>query len=92
MNRTTSAVEMLRLRAMLDGAGIEWHDNSDNFMIRTSDIDSSGWKEFSAICGPYAYGTIELWTREMVENKLDPIGLDTAEEAFALIRRQVMGE
>ena len=81
--------EMLRLRDMLDGAGIEWHDNSDEIMCRTSDTGDCGWKKFSAICGRYAFGEIELWTNTMLDNKQDPIGLGTAEEAFALIREEV---
>ena len=92
MNRTTGAVEMLRLRAMLDKAGIEWHDNSDERIYRTQAYGEDGKLGFSAIYGRSTYGNIELWTREMRENKLDPIGLNTADEAFALIRRQVMGE
>lgn len=80
--------EMLRLRDMLDAAGIEWHDASDEIMCRTNDTGGCGWT-FSAICGRHAYGTIELWTNTMLDNKLDPIGLSTAEEAFALIREEV---
>lgn len=80
--------EMLRLRDMLDGAGIEWHDNSDETMCRTQLFDGDTMV-FSAICGYGAYGTIELWTRMMKQNRQDPIGLDTAEEAFALIREEV---
>lgn len=92
MNRTTGAVEMLRLRAMLDEAGIKWYDDSDRYICRTQARSEDAKIDFSAIYGRSTYGNIELWTREMRENKLDPIGLNTAEEAFALIRRQVMGE
>ena len=81
--------EMLRLRTILDGAGIEWHDNSDEVMCRTSDTGGNDWKKFSAFCGRWAYGAIELWTGTMQENKQDPIGLDTAEEAFAMIQEEV---
>lgn len=81
--------EMLRLRAMLDRAGVEWHDASDETMCRTSDTGGNDWGKFSAICGRYAYGNIELWTKTMQENKLDPIGLGTADEAFELIREEV---
>ena len=80
--------EMMRLRDMLDAAGIEWHDDSDFLMCRTHDTAHRDWT-FSAICGRYAYGTIELWTKTMRENKQDPIGLNTAEEAFELIRKEV---
>lgn len=80
--------EMLRLRDMLDGAGIEWHDNSDRFMCRTQLFDGDEMV-YSAICGRYAYGNIELWTDTMQENKLDPIGLQTAEDAFEMIREEV---
>lgn len=80
--------EMLRLRDMLDGAGIEWHDNTDEIMCRTQLFDGDEMV-YSAICGRYAYGTIELWTNSMIENKLTPIGLQTAEDAFALIREEV---
>lgn len=80
--------EMLRLREMLDDAGIEWHDNTDEIMCRTSDTGDCGWT-FSAICGERTCGVIELWTNTMIENKLDPIGLQTAEEAFELIREEV---
>lgn len=82
--------EMLRLRDMLDGAGIEWRDDSDETMCRTNNASDCGWDwTFSAICGRYTYGAIELWTKTMVENKQDPIGLQTAEKAFALIREEV---
>lgn len=80
--------EMLRLRDMLDGAGIEWHGHNDIY-CHTDDADEDRSWTFSAICGYGAYGTIELWTKTMCENKLGPIGLDTAEEAFALIREEV---
>ena len=80
--------EMMRLRDMLDGAHIEWHDASDGIMCRTHDTEDDSWT-FSAVCGYGAYGTIELWTKTMRENKQDPIGLNTAEEAFALIREEV---
>ena len=80
--------EMLRLRDMLDAAGIEWHDASDEIMCRTHDTEDDSWT-FSAICGQHAYGEIELWTRTMKQDREDPIGLDTAEEAFALIREEV---
>lgn len=81
--------EMLRLRKMLDLAHIEWRDNSDEATCRTSDTGGNDWGKFSAICGRWAYGEIELWTRTMQESKLDPIGLSTAEEALALIREEV---
>jgi len=80
--------EMLRLRALLDRAGVEWHDNSDEGMCRTQLFDGDEMV-YSAICGRYAYGTIELWTRNARSCKLDPIGLGTAEEALALIREEV---
>ena len=89
MTPTPPNREMMRLRDMLDEARIEWHDDSDRFMCHTNDTGGNDWKKFSAICGRYAYGNIELWTDTMQENKLDPIGLDTAEEAFALIREEV---
>lgn len=85
--------EMVRLREMLDEAGIKWHDASGGYYCRTqgpsADIDD--W-QFSAVCGPHAYGEIELWTQTMRYTKphaLNPIGLDTAEDAFALIRQEV---
>ena len=80
--------EMLRLRDMLDGAGIEWHDASDEIMCRTQLFDGDEMV-YSAICGRHAYGTIELWTRNARSCKQDSIGLNTAEEAFALIREEV---
>ena len=80
--------EMMRLRDMLDGAGIEWHDNSDEIMCRTQLFDGDAMV-YSAICGRYTYGNIELWTRNARSCKLGPIGLDTAEEAFELIREEV---
>jgi len=80
--------ETLRLRDMLDEAGIEWHGDRDVF-CHTNDADEDHNWTFSAICGYGAYGTIELWTRTMKQNKEEPIGLDTAEEAFALIREEV---
>lgn len=80
--------EMMRLRDMLDAAGIEWHDNTDEIMCRTQLFDGDEMV-YSAICGRYAYGNIELWTRNARSCKQDPIGLDTAEEAFALIREEV---
>jgi len=80
--------EMLRLRDMLDSAGIEWHDNSDEIMCRTQLFDGDEMV-YSAICGRHAYGNIELWTRNARSCKQDPIGLSTAEEAFALIREEV---
>lgn len=80
--------QMLRLRDMLDAAGIEWHDNSDEIMCRTQLYDGDEMV-YSAICGRYAYGEIELWTRNARSCKQDPIGLSTAEKAFALIREEV---
>ena len=80
--------EMTRLRALLDRAGVEWHDNSDEIMCRTQLFDGDE-AVYSAICGPHAYGVIELWTRNARSCKLDPVGLGTAEEAFALIREEV---
>lgn len=88
MTPTPPNREMLRLRDMLDAAGIEWHDASDGIMCRTHDTENDDWT-FSAICGYGAYGTIELWTKTMKQNREDPIGLNTAEEAFALIRKEV---
>ena len=87
--------EMARLREMLDEAGIKWHDASSGSFCRTQgpSKDDKQW-QFSAVCGPHAYGEIELWTQTMRDAKpyaLDPIGLDTAEEAFALIRAEVDG-
>lgn len=81
--------EMVRLRAMLDGAGIEWEDNSDCIMCRTQRRGEDEKLDFSAICGRYAYGAIELWTRNAISCKQDPVGLSTAEEAFELIRDEV---
>lgn len=81
--------EMIELRRMLDAAGIEWHDDSDGLFCRTNDVDEDFSWTFSATCGTCSYGTIELWTRTMRERKQDPIGLDTAEEAFELIRKEV---
>ena len=80
--------EMTRLRALLDRAGIKWNDNSDETMCRTQLFDGDEMV-YSAICGPHAYGVIELWTRNARSCKLDPVGLGTAEEAFALIREEV---
>ena len=80
--------EMLRLRDMLDGAGIEWHDNSDCMFCRTQLFDGDEMV-YSAVCGMSTYGNIELWTRNARSCKQDPIGLDTAEEAFGLIREEV---
>lgn len=80
--------EMARLRVLLDGAGIEWHDNSDCMMCRTQLFDGDEMV-YSAVCGKYTYGTIELWTRNARSCKQDPIGLDTAEDAFELIREEV---
>lgn len=80
--------EMARLRTMLDGSGIEWEDNSDFVMCRTQEYDGDVMV-FSAVCGEYAYGAIELWTRNMRAAKEDPIGLSTAEEAYQMIREQV---
>ena len=81
--------EMVRLRQMLDGAGIEWEDNSDFIMCRTQGYGEDGEWDYSAIFGFGAYGEIELWTRDMKIRKEDPVGLGTAEEAFELIREQV---
>lgn len=81
--------EMLRLRDMLDEAGIEWEDNSDFIMCRTQRRSEDGEWDYSAICGFGAYGAIELWTRDMRIRKEDPVGLNTAEDAFELIRKQV---
>lgn len=80
--------EMARLRAMLDEEGIEWNDNTDGFFCRTQQFDGDEIV-FSAVCGPFAYGTIELWTRKMVAAREDPVGLATAEEAMRLIREVV---
>lgn len=77
--------EMARLREMLNEEGIEWNDNSDGFYCRTQQFDGDEIV-FSAVCGQFAYGTIELWTRRMVAAKEDPVGLATAEEAMRLIR------
>jgi len=81
--------EMVRLRQLLDEAGIGWHDNSDFVMCRTQANDGDEILDFSAICGFGAYGVIELWTRDMRIRKEDPIGLQTAEEAYQMIREQV---
>ena len=81
--------QMMRLRDMLDGAGIEWHDNSDEIMCRTQLFDGDEMV-YSAICGWHAYGNIELWTRNARSCKQDPIGLNTAEKAFELIREEVV--
>lgn len=80
--------EMTRLRAMLDGAGIEWDDNSDEIMCRTQRYDGDEMV-FSAVNGEFAYGEIELWTRDMRIRKEDPVGLDSADDAFEMIREQV---
>jgi len=80
--------EMKRLRGMLDAAGIEWHDNTDGILCRTQRFDGDGMV-YSAVCGMSTYGTIELWTRNARSCKQDPIGLDTAEEAFELICEEV---
>ena len=80
--------EMMRLRAMLDDVGIEWHDNTDETTFRTQLYDGDDMV-YSAICGRHTFGNIELWTRNARSCKLGPIGLDTAEEAFALIREEV---
>lgn len=82
--------EMVRLREMLDEAGIKWQDASSGFFCRTQgpSADVDDW-QFSAVCGPHAYGEIELWTQTMRDAKQDPIGLSRAEEAFALIRAEV---
>lgn len=63
--------EMLELREMLDKAGIAWHDESDFMMCRTQQHDSDGMV-FSAVCGEYAYGNVELWTRAMQEAQGGP--------------------
>lgn len=80
--------EMMRLRDMLDGADIEWYDNSDETTCRTQLYDGDDMV-YSAIYGQHTFGTIELWTRNARSCKLGPIGLNTAEEAFALIREEV---
>lgn len=80
--------EMARLRAMLGDEGIEWDDNSDGFYCRTQQFDGDEIV-FSAVCGPYAYGTIEVWTRKMIAAKEYPVGLDTAEDAMEFIREVV---
>lgn len=80
--------EMIRLRDMLDGADIEWHDNSDETTCRTQLYDGDDMV-YSAIYGQDTFGTIELWTRNARSCKLGPIGLNTAEEAFVLIREEV---
>lgn len=77
--------EMARLREMLNEEGIEWNDNSDGFFCRKQQLDEDNIV-FSAVCGPFAYGTIELWTRKMIAAKEDPVGLATADEAMELIR------
>ena len=82
------STEMMRLRDMLDVEGNAWHDNSDRIAYRTQLWDGDH-NVFSAIYGRYTYGEIELWTRSMQERKEDPIGLDTAEEAMELIRKEV---
>ena len=80
--------EMRRLRDMLDEAHIKWYDASGMGLCRTNDTGDYDWT-FSAICGEHTYGTIELWTRTMMQNREYPIGLSTAEEAFELIREEV---
>ena len=87
---TPPNAEMVRLRQMLDGNGIGWQDNSDFIMCRTQGYGEDDEWDFSAICGFGAHGEIELWTRDMRIRKEDPIGLGTAEEAYELIRGQVM--
>lgn len=82
------SADMVRLRAMLDADGIEWCDNTDELICRTQQWDGDEMV-FSAIYGRYTYGEIELWTKTMKERHEDPIGLDTAEEAMELIRREV---
>lgn len=85
--------EMVRLREMLDSEGIEWHDDSDQFICRTNSGDDrepvcdDGCRyTFSAVCGLGTYGTIELWRYCDTDG---PIGLDTAEEAMAKIKEVV---
>ena len=80
--------EMIRLREMLDEEGVEWSDHSDGFFCRTQQFDGDEIV-FSAACGLFACGTIELWTRKMIAAREDPVGLDTAEEAMRLIREEV---
>ena len=80
--------EMRRLRDMLDEAHIEWYDASGMGFCRTNDTGDYDWT-FSAICGEHTCGEIELWTKTMIENKQNPTGLQTAEEAFALIREEM---
>lgn len=77
--------QMKRLRDMLDVEGVAWQDESDALFARTQQWDGDGMV-FSAVCGPYAYGEIELWTSAMRKGKQDPVGLSTAEEAMGLIR------
>lgn len=81
--------QMMRLRDMLDMEGIQWVDNSDSLFCRTQRYDDEGKQVFSAVCGRYAYGEIELWTAGMRSRKEDPIGLATAEEAMGLIRKEI---
>lgn len=83
-----SKFEMTRLRDMLDDAGIDWEDNSDDLFLRTQSHEG-GRMVFSAVCGVHAYGIIEVWTSSMRNNKEDPVGTLNAEEAFELIREEV---
>ena len=80
--------QMMRLRDMLDMEGISWVDASDGFLCRTQRYDDGGLLAFSAVCGRYAYGEIELWTAGMRSRREDPVGLATAEEAMGLIREE----
>lgn len=80
--------EMARLRTKLDVAGIGWADASDDLFCRTQAYDEDGIV-FSAICGAYAYGNVEVWTRAMMARKEGPVGVGSADEAFEIIRREV---
>jgi hypothetical protein len=81
--------QMMRLRDMLDADRIAWEDRSDELSCRTQQLDEDGKIVFSAVCGRYAYGEIELWTASMIAEKTDPVGLATAEEALRMIRSEV---
>lgn len=83
-----SKFEMTRLRDMLDDAGITWEDKSDDLFLRTQSHEGRRMV-FSAVCGVYAYGVIEVWTRSMQNDKNDPVGTLNAEEAFELICKEV---
>ena len=81
--------QMNRLRNMLDDECIEWTDESNGTFCRAQNWMDDDTFLFSVVCGPYAYGTLEVWSSSMKDRGEDPIGVDTAEEALEIIKDEI---